>query len=76
VAAGLFECGNTAKGVTPPLPTLDEFFADHTESRGLFDALLGRINSVGLAEYKVTKSQIALRRKKPLGSIKNMRRIY
>jgi hypothetical protein len=46
------------------LLTLDEFFADRVESRKLFDALLDRINSIGLVEYKVTKSQIAFRRKK------------
>jgi len=50
--------------VTLPLPTLDEFFADHDDSRMLFDALLDRINSIGTADYKVTKSQIAFRRKK------------
>ena len=50
--------------MTPTLPTLDEYFADQAESRRLFDALLDRINSVGAAEYKVTKSQVAFRRKK------------
>jgi len=47
-----------------PLPTLNEFFADQAEPRRLFNALLARINSFGPAEYKVTKSQIAFRRKK------------
>ena len=50
--------------MTLPLPTLDEFFGDHDDSRRLFDALLDVINSIGPAEYKVTKSQIAFRRKK------------
>jgi len=50
--------------VTPPLLTLDEYFADQAESRRLFDALLGMINSIGQAEYKATKSQIAFSRKK------------
>lgn len=46
------------------MTTLDEFFADHDDSRRLFDALLGRINSVGLSDYKITRSQIAFRRNK------------
>ena len=46
------------------MPTLDEFFGDHDDSRRLFDALLDRINTVGPAEYKVTKSQIAFSVKK------------
>ena len=50
--------------MTLPLPTLDEFFADHADSRRLFDALLDVINSIEPADYKVTKSQIAFRRKK------------
>lgn len=45
--------------------TLDEFFGDHSDSRHLFDALLSRINAIGPAEYKVTRSQIAFRRNKP-----------
>jgi hypothetical protein len=64
MAAGLFARGDSVKGGTPPLPTLDEFFGDQAESRTLFDALLGRINSIGQADYKVTKSQIAFRRKR------------
>ncbi len=47
------------------MPTLEEYFADHAESRRLFDALLERIVSIGEFEIKVTKSQVAFRRKKP-----------
>jgi len=50
--------------MTLPLPILDEFFGDHDVSRSLFNALQEVINSIGPAEYKVTKSQIAFRRKK------------
>jgi len=44
--------------------TLEEFFGDHDESRQLFDALLRLVNEMGPCEYRVTKSQIAFRRKK------------
>lgn len=44
--------------------TLDEFFGDQDESRQLFEALLRLVNEIGPSEYKVTKSQIAFRRKK------------
>lgn len=44
--------------------TLDEFFKDHKESRRLFDAVLNAIETIGPAEIRVTKSQIAFRRSK------------
>jgi len=44
--------------------TLDEYFAGHGESRHLFDALHARIATLDLVEMKVTKSQVAFRRRK------------
>ncbi len=44
--------------------TLDEFFGSQDESRALFDALLCLVNEIGSTELKVTRSQIAFRRKK------------
>jgi isopentenyl diphosphate isomerase/L-lactate dehydrogenase-like FMN-dependent dehydrogenase len=42
--------------------SIDAFFAGYAESRPIFDALLRLMNEIGLAEMRVTKSQIALRR--------------
>jgi Domain of unknown function (DUF5655) len=44
--------------------TLDEFFKGYKESRRLFDALVSVIKTIGPAEFRVTKSQIAFRRSK------------
>ena len=44
--------------------TLDEFFAGHDDSRQLFDALHRAIDACGPAEVRVTKSQVAFRRRK------------
>ncbi len=44
--------------------TLDEFFHGHEDSRPLCDALLDAVNGIGRVEMTVSKSQIALRRKK------------
>jgi hypothetical protein len=44
--------------------TLDEFFLGHERSRPLFDVTLEAINSLGPASLRVTKSQIAFRRRK------------
>jgi len=46
------------------LTTLDEFFAGLQESKGLFEAVLKEIHAHGAAEMKVSKSQIAFRRRK------------
>jgi hypothetical protein len=45
------------------MTTLDEFFAGQDEARGLFEALGSAVDSVGSAEMRVTKSQIAFRRR-------------
>lgn len=44
--------------------TLDEYFEGYDESRRLFESLRGVIQSIGTAEIRVTKSQIAFRRRK------------
>jgi hypothetical protein len=44
---------------------LDEYFEGSDESRKLFEALRDVIESIGLAEIRVTKSQIAFVRQKP-----------
>jgi hypothetical protein len=43
---------------------LDEFFEGLQESYDLFEAVLKEINVLGAAEMRVSKSQIAFRRKK------------
>jgi len=43
--------------------TLDEFFEGQDTSRGLFEALEVEIRAFGKAELRVTKSQIAFRRR-------------
>jgi hypothetical protein len=44
--------------------TLEEFFADHDESRQLFEAVLRLAYEIGPASMKVTKSQIAFSHKR------------
>ena len=44
--------------------TLDEYFEGNDRSRQLFEALRGVIESIGAAEIRVTKSQVAFRRRK------------
>jgi hypothetical protein len=44
--------------------TLDEFFSGHEESRQLLDELQRMMDSIGPAELRVTKSQVAFRRRK------------
>ena len=43
---------------------LDEFFAGCDEPRQIFDALHRAIEAIGPAEVRVTKSQVAFRRRK------------
>lgn len=43
--------------------TLDEFFAGRELSRHIFDALQRAIDEVGPAEMRVSKSQVAFRRR-------------
>jgi len=43
--------------------TLDEFFEGQAGSRRLFDALWAMVSALGSAELRVTKSQIAFRRR-------------
>lgn len=44
--------------------TLEEFFANHDDSRRLFDAVRETIESIGPAQVRVSKSQVAFRRKR------------
>lgn len=43
--------------------TLDGFFAGHASSKRLFDAIAQAISSIGPAAIRVTKSQVAFRRR-------------
>jgi hypothetical protein len=43
--------------------TLDEFFQGYEASRQLFDALRDTIDTIGPTELRVTRSQIAFRRR-------------
>ncbi len=44
--------------------TLDEFFSGYEESRELFDALLEKVQAIGPAEMRITKSQVAFSRER------------
>ena len=44
--------------------TLDEFFAGWEESRQIFDVLRGAVEAAGVADVRVTKSQVAFRRRR------------
>ena len=44
--------------------TLDEFFEGQVQSRQLFDALRALVEALGPVELRVTKSQVAFRRRK------------
>ncbi|HEU0297204.1 MAG TPA: DUF5655 domain-containing protein [Anaerolineales bacterium] len=44
--------------------TLDKYFKGEDESRKLFESLRGVIDSIGTAEIRVTKSQVAFHRRK------------
>jgi hypothetical protein len=44
--------------------TLDEFFSGHDESRRLFEAIRRAVDSAGPAEIRITRSQVAFRRRK------------
>jgi hypothetical protein len=43
--------------------TLDEFFAGHQDSRRIFDTLQSAIDALGAVDSRVTKSQVAFRRR-------------
>lgn len=49
--------------------TLDEYFKDQAESRKLFEAVHKSVNAIGPAELRVTKSQVAFRRKKAFATV-------
>jgi hypothetical protein len=44
--------------------TLDEYFEGQEGARRLFDALCSSVDAIGVAELRVTKSQIAFRRRR------------
>ena len=43
--------------------TLDELFAGHDESRLIYEAVAGAVSEAGPAEVRVSKSQVAFRRR-------------
>lgn len=43
--------------------TVDEFFAGHEQSMRIFQAVAGAVQAIGPAEVRVSKSQIAFRRR-------------
>jgi hypothetical protein len=43
---------------------LDEFFAGQDQARGLFEILRAEVEAIGPAELRITKSQIAFRRRR------------
>jgi hypothetical protein len=45
------------------MTTLEEFFGDHADSRLLFEAVKAAIDSTGPAEMRVSKSQVAWKRR-------------
>jgi hypothetical protein len=49
--------------------TVEESFAEHDESRRLFDRVREAVASVGPAQVRVTKSQIAFRRRRGFASV-------
>jgi len=49
--------------------TVDEFFAGHDESRRLFDRVLEVVARIGPARVRVTKSQVAFRRRRGFASV-------
>jgi len=44
--------------------TLDEYFAGQKESRQLFEAVWAAVEAIGPVELRVSKSQVALRRRR------------
>jgi len=44
--------------------TVDEFFSGHEESKRIFHAVAGAVVAIGPAEVRVSKSQIAFRRRR------------
>ena len=44
--------------------TLDEYFAGQPDSRRIFDALHSAVDALGPAQIRVTKSQVAFRRRR------------
>lgn len=49
--------------------TLDEFFRDYEQSRIIFDAMHDMLDSIGLTEMRVSKSQIAFWRRKAVARV-------
>ena len=43
--------------------TIDEFFAGHEDSKRIYDAVAHMVAALGPAQIRVTKSQIAFRRR-------------
>lgn len=58
-------CGNEPLGILSKgaSVTLDEFFEGRVEARAIFDALSNAIAALGPAKMRVSKSQVAFRRR-------------
>lgn len=44
--------------------TLDEYFSGFVEARGIFDVFCAKVGAASLVELRVTKSQVAFRRRR------------
>ena len=53
----------TVKHQDSPM-TLDDFFAGHEEASLIFESVRGAVDAVGLTGLRVTKSQVAFRRRR------------
>jgi hypothetical protein len=49
--------------------TLDEYFAGRDDARAIFDAVSSAIDALGPAEVRVTKSQVAFRRRRTVAVV-------
>ena len=49
--------------------TIDDFFSDQPLSRQIFDAVRAAIEQIGPAEIRVSKSQVAFRRRKTFAAV-------
>jgi hypothetical protein len=46
------------------MPTVDDFFEGHDLSRAIYDAVLREVKALGPLELRVSKSQVAFRRRR------------
>lgn len=53
----------TPRASDPATTALDDFFAGHPDARRLFDAVRDAVDAIGPADVRVTRSQVAFRRR-------------